>query len=136
MVEVHLHAVLAHFENDTGDHSSHAVHHRDGVSRHEKILAYLTVHLECSLWQVDDPAWIHFPVSVGRGEGHIKTVSRLHSFDMCLKLRQKAAGSVYIVKRLFLCSVVDHLSVHFEFVAEFHYLVLFNFHMSSVLILS
>jgi hypothetical protein len=53
MVEVHLYAVCCHFYHNSRDYTAHAVHHRDCVTRYEKILANFSVNLECCLWKID-----------------------------------------------------------------------------------
>ena len=64
VVEVHLYAVLCNLKYYAWDYSAHAVHHRNGVARYEKILSDLAVHLECCLRKVNDSAWVGLAVSV------------------------------------------------------------------------
>jgi hypothetical protein len=66
VVEVHLHRVRCHFENNARDYATHAVHHRNCVSWYEEVFTDLSVHFKCSLRKVDDSVWIHFSISVCR----------------------------------------------------------------------
>ena len=130
MIEVHLHAVLAHFKNNTRNHCAHAVEHRYCVAWYEKILANLAVDLECCLWKVDDAAWVYLAVTVLWRKSNVECRAWLHALDMLLELRKKAACSMYVIQWSFLSCVVYHLAVHLKFVAEFYYSVLCNFHIS------
>ena len=112
VIHVHLDHLLAHFKNDARNHSSHAVEHRDGRARNEKVLADFSVYLECSLRKVDDPARVHFAVSVCRSKSDVKCRACFHAFDMFLELRKEAVCSMYVVKRSLLCCLVDDLSVN------------------------
>lgn len=47
MVEVHLYRIFSHFKYYTRDYCAHAVEHRDGVARYEKVFAHFSVYLEC-----------------------------------------------------------------------------------------
>ena len=73
--------------------------------------------------------WVHFAVSVNRCKCDVKSVTCLHAFDMCLKLRKKASCAVDIIKRFLFCCLVNNLSFNFEFVAELYYCVLCNLHI-------
>ena len=128
VVEVHLYSVLCHLKNDAWDNSTHAVHHRNCVARYEKVLADLTIDFKCSLWKVNDSAWVDFAISVSRGQRYIECVAGLHSLDMLFKLREKASCSVDIVKWSFLYCLVNYLSVYFEFIHELYYFVLSDLH--------
>ena len=130
VVEVHLHAVFANLTNNTRDHSTHAVEHRDSVAWYEKILANLAVDLERCLWKVDDAAWVNLAVTVLWRKSNVECRAWLHAFDMLLEFRKKAACSMYVIQWSFLSCVVYHLAVHLKFVAEFYYSVLCNFHIS------
>ena len=54
VVEVHLDAVFSNLDHYSWDNSAHAVHHRNGVARYEKILADLAVDFECRLRKVNN----------------------------------------------------------------------------------
>ena len=129
VVEVHLDRICSDFENDSRNNTAHAVEHRDGVARHEKVLTDFAVDFECRLRKVDYHIRIHFSISFCRRECNVKFVPWLHAFDMGLELWEEAACSMDIVKRSFLCCLVDDLSVDFKVVAEFHYRVRSNLHM-------
>ena len=113
MVEVHLHCVCSYLEDNSWDHSPHTVHHRDGVSWNKKVLANLTVNLECCLRKVDDSLWLNLAICVNRCECNIEFVTCLHSLDVCLKLRKKASSAVDIIKRFFYCCAVHDLTIYF-----------------------
>ena len=130
MVEVHLHGVCCNLKYHSRNHSSHAVHHRDSISRYQEVFSDLSVHFKCSLWKVNDPVWFHLAISVCRRKGHVKLISRFHAFDMLFELRKQTSCALYIIQRSFLCCVVNNVSVNFEFVCELHYSVLFNFHIA------
>ncbi len=66
VVEVHLYAVLGNLYDYARDYAAHRVKHRDSVAGYEKVLANLTVNLECRLRKVYDPVRIFFSVSVCR----------------------------------------------------------------------
>ena len=128
VVEVHLNCVICNLKNNSRDHRAHAVHHRNCVARYEKVLADLTVDFKCSLWKVNDSAWVDFAISVSRGQRYIECVAGLHSLDMLFKLREKASCSVDIVKWSFLYCLVNYLSIYFEFIHELYYFVLSDLH--------
>ena len=130
MVEVHLHGVCCNLKYHSRNHYSHAVHHRDSISRYQEVFSDLSVHFKCSLWKVNDPVWFHLAISVCRRKGHVKLISRFHALDMLFELRKQTSCALYIIQRSFLCCVVNNVSVNFEFVCELHYSVLFNFHIA------
>ena len=66
VIEVHLYAVLRHFENYTWNNAAHAVEHWDGVAWNEEVFAYHAVYLECRLREVDDSFWLNFTIAVNR----------------------------------------------------------------------
>jgi hypothetical protein len=133
VVEIHLDAVSAYLKHYTRNHTAHRTDHRNCIARYEKILANLPVHFECCFRQVNDPLRVNFSVSVSWRKSYVELASWLHTFDVSFELWQKAACSVNIVKRSFLCCVVDYLSVDLKFVAEFHYCILCDFHIFNVL---
>ena len=47
MVEVHLYRIFSHFKHYTRNYCAHAVEHRNGVARYEKVFAHFSVYLEC-----------------------------------------------------------------------------------------
>ena len=121
MVKVHLYGFWCNLKHDSRYDAAHAVEHRNGVSRYEKVFTNCSIHFKSSFRKVNYHLWIYFTVSVSRGEGHIEPVAGLHAFNCCLELRQKASCCVNIVQRTLLWTLVDYLSVNLEFIAELNY---------------
>ena len=132
-VEIHFYGLFIYFQNLSRNNTAHAVYQRNGCTRNEKVFHDLSVYLESFFRKVDYAVRIHFSISFGRCKGETEFSSRFKTFYVLFEFFQKRTCPVYVVERFFLSRPVDDLSVDFEFVAEFHYLVFSYIHFLKFL---
>ena len=128
-VEVHGHLVVLDGHDHAVAYFSRRIEHGDEFPCFQQVLAKLAVDLERTLRYVEDLGQVVFAICFLRGNGAVKCLSFLLSFQLGFQHGDDHPHALDVVQGLFLRGPVDHFAFHFDLVAYRHDFHRFNLHI-------